>query len=133
MPNPHTLTDQLLAVVPDHNVASTGNGGSVDTLGYQRAMIVVTTTTAAASSANFVIQDSSDGISFAPIAGVSIPSVGASVNGNVQTISVACKNHRRFLRIAYTLVGTVGVDSTYLLAAGDMLPVTQSNPELYVP
>ena len=133
MPNLHTLSDNLLANVPDHNVTASGNGGSVDTLGYQRGMIVITATTAAASSAAFVLQDSADGVTFAPIAGVSIPNVGASVTANVQTISVACKNHRRFLRLAYTIVGTASVDAAYLLAAADMLPATQSNPEIYVP
>jgi len=127
MPNPHTLSDLQLMKAPDHNVTATGNGGSVDCLGYQRALIALVATTAASSSVAAVLEESSDNTNWANVSGLTIPTIAASKTAFVQTVNVNLKKRLRYLRLGYTVTGTAGADAVYVLAAGEDSPPTQDN------
>lgn len=118
----------------DLGMASSGNTQSLDTLGYQGALITLIATTGAASTLDAKLQESSDNSTWVDVTGGALAQIVASQTRATRTISVELVKtiRRRYLRLNYTVAGTVSGATIGSLAGPERAPVTQDNTTVLV-
>lgn len=120
------LTSSVLVKVPALNVTATGNSQNVDTQGFEQVCISIAGTTAAASTLDAKVQESADGSTgWADITGALITQVPASQTRAHQEINIPTAKRQRYLRVVFTIAGTVSASAHALLSRARYTPPTQ--------
>lgn len=133
MSNIHTVTDQILFKSTQIAATATGNGTSVDTLGYEDACFVVHGVTAGASTIDAKVQSSlTSAGTFADVTSAAIVQIPASQTSKISTINVKCSKQKRWLRCLVTIAGTSTVDIVVVLANARYKGVTQDTTAVTV-
>lgn len=130
----HTPTENVLTKCLQLATA-TGDGVSIDCLGYERAEITVVTTTASASTGDAKVQESSDDGStdtYADVANAAIVQVAASQTRKVSIINVNLSKRERYLRVPVTIAGTTTMCVIAKLFNPRNAPPTQSTTPVSV-
>ena len=117
MPNIHSPSQHVKAVVLAHNQAAAGNSAaSADCLGFTRAMVVATVTTAAASGVTVNVQDAPDNVTWTAVAGATTGALGASLTSQPYVIDLNLSKRQRYINTALAgVAGTISVDTVILL------------------
>ncbi len=131
MSNIHTPTDHVLVKVAQHAATATGNGTSIDTLGYTRALVLVVGTTASSSTLAAQVQDSPDNSTFTNVTNATA-SIAASQTNADYCINVNLDKRNRYLRVPLTITGTTTGDVVVVLFNGRYKAPTQDNSPVSV-
>jgi hypothetical protein len=129
-----TPTRNVLSKALDLGMASSGNTQALDTLGFQAALITLVATTGSASTLDAKLQESSDNSTWVDVTGGAVAQVVASQTRATRTISVELVKtiRRRYLRLNYTVSGTVTGAVTAGLYGPERAPVSQDNTTVLV-
>lgn len=129
-----TLTRNVLQKALDLGMAANGNTQSLDTLGYQHALITLIATTGSSSTMTAKLQESVDNSTWTDVTGGGLAVIPASQTRASRTISVELvKNIRaRYLRLNYVITGTVSGAAVGSLAGPERSPVTQDSTTVLV-
>ena len=131
----HSLREALMVaqgVVADEHAVSTVVGGAVDTLGYERALVILNCGTFSATGTldATVAECATSGGSYVAITGAVFTQVAAAndVTVYVGEIKLRAGTRKRYLKVSF-VVGTDVVDAgcVVILARGHAEPVTQTN------
>jgi len=114
-------------------ITTTGSGTAVNCAGYSQAMVTVTASTSGGCTVLAVVEQSADGSTGWANVGT-IGTIPASSTKYVLTASVNLKKTLHYLRVTYTITGSVtaGVNAVVNLTNPVQFPVVQTNGTVYL-